>query len=297
MKDELVKAKINGLGQIAHVFGIPNTTGLLFVHGGPGNPNRHKIKDKLSPLFDKFLVCAYDQRGTGGSYHAFPKKADYSIESYVEDILTWGRLIKRRYSLEKIILVGESWGSAISVLSLAKSNGLFNAYLGYGQFVSSRESVIWQYEELSKRVDVAKAGLKRPIGGVFETKEQEALFHSLLYPAFEPKDYPSYKEREVIPFNKSKEYSLWAKRGWRKGTKLLERLCLPLSAISLPREFDNPFFICQGKDDFITPYPVAKAYFEDIKAPRKGFYPFDCGHLPAFEKPMEFCDLLIRLFS
>lgn len=65
MKDELIKAKINGLGQIAHVFGIPNKTGLLFVHGGPGNPNRHKIKDKLSPLFDKFLVCAYDQRGTG----------------------------------------------------------------------------------------------------------------------------------------------------------------------------------------------------------------------------------------
>ena len=135
MKDELVKTKINGLGQIAHVFGIPNKTGLLFVHGGPGNPNRHKIKDKLSPLFDKFLVCAYDQRGTGGSYHAFPKKADYSIESYVEDILTWGRLIKRRYSLEKLILVGESWGSAISVLSLAKANGLFDAYLGYGQFV------------------------------------------------------------------------------------------------------------------------------------------------------------------
>ena len=297
MKDELVKAKINGLGQIAHLFGIQNKTGLLFVHGGPGNPNRHKIREKLSPLFDKFLVAAYDQRGAGGSYHIFPKKGDYSIECYVEDILALGRLIKGRYSLERLILVGESWGSAISVLSLAKANGLFDAYLGYGQFVSSKESVLWQFEELSKRIDVAKAGLKKPLNGTFEDKEQETLFHSLLYPAFEPKDYPSYKEREVIPFRKSSEYSLWAKRGWSKGLKLLEKLNLPLSSISLPRHFDIPFFICQGKEDFITPYPVAKAYFEDIKAPRKGFYPFSCGHLPAFEKPGEFCELLIKLFS
>ena len=69
MKDELVKTKINGLGQIAHVFGIPNKTGLLFVHGGPGNPNRHKIRgllsciSKESRLFNRKLCRRHPRLG------------------------------------------------------------------------------------------------------------------------------------------------------------------------------------------------------------------------------------------
>lgn len=297
MKEEIFKAKINGYRQIAHVFGIGSKTGFLFVHGGAGNPNRHKIRDLLKPLYERFLVAAYDQRGTGGSYRLFPKKKDFTIYIYVRDIIEWGKLIKAKYRLSKLVLVGESWGSAIGVLSLKEGDAPFDAYLGYGQFVSETKAREWQYSEMAKGLNLKELGLKKPVNGSFASLEQEKLFYSLLYPYFEPMDYPSYKEREIMPFDKSGEYTFCARRGWRKGTRLLNKLNIPLSSVTLPTAISIPFFICQGREDFITPYPLAKEYFETIKAHKKDLFTFETGHLPAFEDPKRFCELLIGLFS
>ena len=40
---------------------------LLFVHGGPGSPNRHHIANKLLPLSNRFTLVGYDERGCGDS--------------------------------------------------------------------------------------------------------------------------------------------------------------------------------------------------------------------------------------
>ena len=64
------KIIINGIKQRIHIVSenISNPI-LLFLHGGPGVPNRHSILTQHKDLLDTFTIATWDQRGTGGSYY------------------------------------------------------------------------------------------------------------------------------------------------------------------------------------------------------------------------------------
>ncbi len=54
-------------------------------------------------------------------------------------------------------------------------------------------------------------------------------------------------------------------------------------------EFEIPFFIFQGENDVVTPSDLARAYFEDVTAPVKGFALIKAaGHFAAFTQPEQF---------
>ena len=51
-------------------------------------------------------------------------------------------------------------------------------------------------------------------------------------------------------------------------------------------ELDLPVYFLHGIYDYTCSYTEAKAYFEQLKAPLKGFYTFECSaHSPMFEEP------------
>lgn len=157
------KAKINEFPQMGHIWGEGNEVALLFLHGGPGNPNRHKIRDNLLGLSKHFLLCAYDQRGTGGSYKAFMKDADLSIERLIDDVIGWARELKRSHGAKKVVVIGESFGSYIGSKAIQKSPADFHAYVGYGQLSSMRKTFLWQYHELEKKLKGEKLRLLHAI--------------------------------------------------------------------------------------------------------------------------------------
>ena len=303
--NEKIRIKINGLKQAGHIFGKQGKAALLFVHGGPANPNRHKIIDKLSPLGEHFLICAYDQRGTGGSFHPFMKDSAFRVDNFVTDVREWAEYLKSHYGATALILIGESWGSYIGSLAIKKYPSLFYAYVGYGQLVSMSKTLDAQYAALKKRLQGDKLKdfltIAPPKEGKFASDEDTALFYSLLYPAFEPADYPNYEEREIIPFNRSKEYTLRDKLGWKYGVKRTNKALGEKRQWALdddPR-FGVPYYVFQGVNDFICPFALAKRFVEqEIEAPKKGFFPFErSGHLPAFEEPDLFMKRLLELFD
>jgi pimeloyl-ACP methyl ester carboxylesterase len=56
-----------------------------------------------------------------------------------------------------------------------------------------------------------------------------------------------------------------------------------------------PVYIFQGTHDYQTAYPIAKEYFDSLKAPVKKFYSFDnSAHSPNFEEPKKFEEILRR---
>ena len=55
-----------------------------------------------------------------------------------------------------------------------------------------------------------------------------------------------------------------------------------------------PFFVIQGREDHITPFEVAQAYFAEVRAPKKAFLPIAGGHYACFTNPIEFVDALRR---
>ena len=51
-------------------------------------------------------------------------------------------------------------------------------------------------------------------------------------------------------------------------------------------ELEIPVYFFHGKYDYTCSYPLAKDYFEKLKAPLKGFYTFEqSAHSPIFEEP------------
>lgn len=94
-----------------------------------------------------------------------------------------------------------------------------------------------------------------------------------------------------IPSITSTEYTLMEKvRTWRakfrNGVSFLwDRMLATDLARELP-ELYLPVYFFHGRYDYTCAYAVAKSYFEQLKAPLKGFYTFEhSAHSPLFEEP------------
>ncbi len=54
-----------------------------------------------------------------------------------------------------------------------------------------------------------------------------------------------------------------------------------------------PVYLVHGVHDYTVSYPLARAYFDGLKAPVKGFYTFqDSAHSPFFEEPEKFREIM-----
>jgi proline iminopeptidase len=84
--------------------GVP----LLVVHGGPGVP--HDYLEPLAELADERPVVFYDQLGCGNSDKP-EDTALWTIERFVDEL----HRVRTELGLEKVHILGQSWGTALAV--------------------------------------------------------------------------------------------------------------------------------------------------------------------------------------
>ena len=54
-----------------------------------------------------------------------------------------------------------------------------------------------------------------------------------------------------------------------------------------------PVYFLHGVYDYTVSYPLAKAYYEQLDAPLKGFYTFErSAQSPLFEEPAKTCEIM-----
>lgn len=83
---------------------------LIVLHGGPGLTLDY-LADDLAPLARKRSVVFYDQRGAGRStLVADPAALD--AERFADDL----EAVRRHFGLERVTLVGHSWGAGVAAL-------------------------------------------------------------------------------------------------------------------------------------------------------------------------------------
>jgi proline iminopeptidase len=83
---------------------------LIVLHGGPGLTLEY-LADDLSPLAQERSVIFYDQRGAGRStLVADPAALD--AERFADDL----EAIRQQFGLERVTLVGHSWGAGLAAL-------------------------------------------------------------------------------------------------------------------------------------------------------------------------------------
>lgn len=86
---------------------------VVVLHGGPGS-NYNAVWPDLTPLAKRFTVVMYDQRG-GGRSQIITDPSRLTADDHVRDL----EALREHLRLEKMTLIGESWGSALALLYAA----------------------------------------------------------------------------------------------------------------------------------------------------------------------------------
>jgi pimeloyl-ACP methyl ester carboxylesterase len=267
---------------------------VLIVHGGPGNPNTPFAHNLFANWSKEFTLVQWDQRGSGKTYaESRPAEGEVlTMDRLVQDGVEIARYATQRLGKRKVILMGGSWGSALSVNMAMVAPDLFHAYVGTAQLVNYEADLTAGYARTlalaSAAGDADSVGKLEKLGpppwtdprafGILRrvTRKYEALSSDPPPPgwfAFGPGyDTPAYE----AAYEAGEEYSFLnfvGLAGDGMGPKIdLRRLGV---------RFAMPVYMLQGDEDLVTPSAVSRRYFDELVAPRKEFLPLArTGHDP-----------------
>ena len=111
--DSLPYTEIGGYKYHTEIFGKPEATPVIVVHGGPGIDYAH-LKT-LVPLSKNYRVIFYDQRGAGLSPRV--SKSELTLDKSLEDLHS---IVEHFSKGKKVKLIGHSWGGMLVVGYLSK---------------------------------------------------------------------------------------------------------------------------------------------------------------------------------
>lgn len=307
---EKIHVRINGIEQGMFIRGRDAAFPvLLFVHGGPGMPEYFLNRTYPTDLEEHFIVCWWDQRGSGLSYRADIPPETMTIEQFIDDTVEVARYLRDRFGKDKIYLMGHSWGSFIGIQAAARSPELFHAYIGVAQISYQLQSenlaydyMLQQYKangntRMARRLEAAPVGMSVPLPAKYDALRDEAM-HGLGVGT--TRDMQSVVSGIFIPSWKHPEYTLIEKINlWRgKISSRRSGLWNRLMTTDLNREVPElklPVYIFHGIYDYTVSYPLSRAYFKALKAPVKGFYTFEnSAHSPVFEEPVRAREIMVQ---
>ncbi len=298
---ERYKATVGGVQQWVYVRGQNKENPvILFVHGGPASPIAPVMWMFQRPIEEYFTVVNYDQRASGKTYNAndtIKLKNTININQYVDDAIQMAELIKEKYKKKKVILIGHSWGTIISMKAALKRPDLFYAYVGIGQIINTRDnerlSVDFAVKEATRlKNDVAlkelasiapypgNTPITRPriiiarkwpqyYGGLTAYRNNSRYFFQapLLSPEY------SYQDAEAI--GKGSLFTL--------SKVLSEFLDTDFKSV---KTFPIPVFMFMGRHDYTTPSEPTAQWLQNVKAPfKKGIWFENSAHLIPIEEP------------
>lgn len=308
MVDKKCRVVLGGLPQKIHVKGDETKPVLLFLHGGPGVCNRHTVMSVHADLQKDFLVVAWDQRGSGGSYKGAGVET-LTIDRLVEDAHELVLWLCQEYHKKKVYLLGGSWGSELGTWLSFRYPANIAAYVGFGQVVNGakNEELSYQFalEAAQKAGDEKSVAVLKQVGppvtGVYKGGFEGMMAQRRVMMKYggysQSKKKRSYFRSMVIPMIFSFEYSLSDLIGVAKGYKYVLTAMWPaVGATDFPNsctKFEVPYFIFDGRLDQNTPAALVQDYFDLIEAPRKELVWFEqSGHNPMTDEPQKFKDLL-----
>jgi len=285
---------------------------LLYLHGGPGETAMY-FNSIVAPYFEPYAkLIFYDQRGTGRTRLKMKPedKATVTTKQLLADLHEVVLYLCQHYQVERIGLIGHSWGSVLGTLYVKEHPQRIRYYIGIGQVIDMQENERVGFEKLGEKIKEAK-----------NQKDAEA------YEKLKPYPKPVFVNIEdwmsgISAVRKLQgKYGLAVKVGlpliWKaltcrytsnkitldvKGTAAfnenLVRDLYSYSLYKLSREYAVPIYYLLGKKDFQTPYTIAEKYFETIEAPaKKVFYIVGAGHMGPVEKPAEYRDIIAEIIK
>lgn len=291
--------QVNGVKQGMFITGTdPSRPVLLHLHGGM--PEFFLERRHPSGLERVFTVVWWEQRGAGLSW--LPRKTGgaVTVDQLIDDTVALAEELCRRFDQRRIYLMAHSGGSFVGIQAIARAPELFHAYLGVAQISDQLESEVeahaFMVEECRRRGDrrlarrlercavtegdgISSAYLRvRDVAmhrlGVGTMRSMRSVVGGMFLPSLLCRDY-TVGERA----------RLWIAKA-RSGTSIVWDTIVATDLREVVPEVGIPVYFLHGVHDRTCSYALARAYFRDLSAPRKGFYSFEhSAHSPHFEEP------------
>jgi proline iminopeptidase len=256
-------------------------TPLLALHGGPGST--HHYFAPLERLADERLVVVYDQIGCGSSDR--PSGIEWSVDVFLEELVA----VRSRFGLERIHLLGTSWGGM-----LALEHVLGGAEGIVGLVLSSTLASIDQWAAEQRRLrdrlpaDVVETLERHERAGSYDDPEYERAMQAYLDRHFYrgPKPRP---ELERMDAGRGRDVDRamqgpneWTPTGATRGWDVRDRL----------GEIDVPTLVVRGRHDMCTD-AIAATLVSGIRGAREVVLE-ESSHTPVLEETDRYLDEVRR---
>jgi pimeloyl-ACP methyl ester carboxylesterase len=303
---ELKPVELNGYPQWLLIRGQDvSKPVLLYLHGGPGEPNMWSVHHTMRELERRFVCVNWDQRGAGRSLRPGPDPATMTVEQFVSDTIALIELLLSRFGQKKLFLLGHSWGSILAMKVAAARPELLHAVIGMGQCVDSRgEDLSYRYvleraraehnqkairilEQLGGSDTYGKSGkfIQRRwlfrYGGLVHSLDLWALA-SILFDARE------YSIGDCIRYLRMS--------GLRFSIPRMGDELLGVNLLQEVPELSVPVWFFEGRHDYTAPFVLAQQFYDSLAAPSKRLVWFEeSAHPLDVEEPEKFQRELIAI--
>lgn len=308
--EEVEQLDVNGSTQWISIRGLNRDNPVLLVlHGGPGSALMGMTWAYQKPWEDFFTVVNWDQRGVGKSFSAADSArlgATLSPEQLARDAAVVAQHIREKLGPRKMAVMGFSYGTSIGPRLVEMHPDWFSVYVGVGQMSNeNNEKII--YDEVVRRARARN-----------DTAVMRQLDSIAPYPPTDRR--PNYREMNMIRrytalydgnwYGKKNLSLYYALPAWGPDYSLEEaanvgpamgwmgRHLVDGSNGERPRiveRFQVPVIILGGRNDIMTTYAGARAWFEKVTAPKKEFITFErSAHFIMFEEPGRFLLTLVN---
>lgn len=297
--------ELGGMEQWISIRGVDRSQPvLLWLHGGPGSAQMALAHELDGRLEQEFVVVHWDQRGAGKSNPRGFDEATMTFERYVSDARELVEHLQDRLDVDRIYLLGHSWGTQVGIHLAERHPEDLHAYIGVSQVVDNRRAVAiardWLVDEITERGDLDDlehleqlddpgtrhseyrefAQLVNAYGGSFDLETRELATIMLRAPEYTARDY------------------IRLLRGMNRGGAPLhdDGIMAPFDLIEQIPHLEVPVYFIVGANDYNTPATLVAEYHEALEAPDKDLFVFeDSAHLPFLGEKDRFDQVIIDL--
>ncbi|HEX8037947.1 MAG TPA: alpha/beta hydrolase [Chryseosolibacter sp.] len=274
---------IGGIRQYVTISGGDRTLPLLlFLHGGPGGSVMNYADKFTDRLRQHFIVIQWDQRETGRTRELNSSPIPLSLALFESDTRALIDTLLHRFGREKLYLAGHSWGTALGFDIARKYPDRLYAFIAIGPMINQLES-----ERISLSMMKERA---RKAGNRQETEELAGVnipFADAGQLYFHRKWLSVLSgSRRTLSESYVKDWSATWLPVFNEASKENLMKTLP--------EIGCPVYFFLGKNDYQTNSAIAEAYYNFVKAPKKGLFWFDCAHSIPSAQPERMQKIIIE---
>lgn len=290
---------------------------ILWLHGGPGFPLTYLTYYYQAALEKDYTVVCWEQRGCGRTFYRNEENGNLTIEQLLVDTDNVIDYLRERFGQEKIIIIGQSWGTVLGMDYINIHPEKVAAYIGVGQVTDFSQGKIYAADN-AVQMAVANGNnedvefLERCIKKLSKTESVEKLdVKSLEEMIITSTKYLKCNGEmsgieQIFAAITSPEMS-WNDVKWflfasdtqnivASQNNLVNYMYFQFDVMDLSKKYDIPICFIQGDNDWITPTDMVTDYYSCISAKKKEMFTIDnAGHTPFLDNSEQFCEA-VKIF-